>query len=137
MSFSLRNILFGATILLMSAAANAASVTLVDVANSQVRSGAYAGFYTLKIDGQDVLAMCDDFSTTSTIGETWTAYFNTQGDINGGAGKFNPNTTGYHQLPDNPTRSTRIRRRRTDIVPGRRIPGRRRLQNPRGIIHTR
>ena len=94
----LRNILFGAAIVLVSTAANAASVTLVDVANSQVRDGAYAGFYTLKIDGNNVLALCDDFSTNSTIGETWTGFFNTQADINGGAGKFYPNTVGYHQI---------------------------------------
>ncbi|MHB8729126.1 MAG: hypothetical protein ACYC9K_08805 [Sulfuricaulis sp.] len=93
----LRNILLGTTIVLVSTAANAASVTLVNVANSQVRDGAYAGFYTLNIDGQNVLAMCNDFSTTSTVGETWTAYFNTQGGINSGAGKFYPNTVGYHQ----------------------------------------
>jgi hypothetical protein len=82
----------------VSTVANAASVTLVDVANSQVRDGAYAGFYTLKVDGNNLLAMCDDVSTNSFIGETWTGNFNTLGTINGGAGKFYPNTVGYHQI---------------------------------------
>ena len=94
----LRNILFGVVIVLASTAANAASVTLVDVANSQVRDGAYAGFYTLKIDGNNLLAMCDDVSTNSFISETWAGNLNTLGTINGGAGKFYPNTVGYHQI---------------------------------------
>jgi hypothetical protein len=98
-SLSLRNILFGTIIILVSTVANAASVTLVDLANSQNRGGFAAGFYTLKIDGTNVLAMCDDFSTNSTINETWTGNFNTQADINGGAGKFQPSPgpVAYHQ----------------------------------------
>lgn len=99
MHLSLRNSFFSTIVILASTAANAASVTLLDTTNSQVRDGGYAGFYTLNIDGTNVLAICDDVSTHSTVLENWTANFNTQTDINGGAGKFYVNPpVNYHQV---------------------------------------
>jgi len=97
-SFPLRNLLFGVVAMVVSMAANAASVTLVDVANSQNRDGFYAGFYTLKVNGQDILAMCDDFTTNTTLGENWTANIYNYSDVNSGAGKFGPNPVLYSQV---------------------------------------
>ena len=93
----LRRMLFGTVIMLVSMAANAASVTLMDVANSQNRDGFYAGFYTLKVNGQGILAMCDDFTTNTTPGQSWTANIYSYSDINSGAGKFGPNPVLYSQ----------------------------------------
>lgn len=92
-----RNLLI-ATVMLGPVGANAASITLLNVANSQARHDAYAGFYTLKVDGQSVLGMCDDFSTNSTIGETWTGIVYDYSSLNSGAGKFGPDPTRYSQI---------------------------------------
>lgn len=66
-------------------AATAASVELTGIGDSQVRDGAYAGFYELKVDGLDILAMCDDRLTEVSIGDTWMANSFTFADIQAGA----------------------------------------------------
>lgn len=93
----LRRALLGAAVMLISLTANAAAVTLVNIANSQNRDGFYAGFYTLNVDGQNILAMCDDFTTNTTKGENWAADVYSYTDVNSGAGKFGPNPVIYSQ----------------------------------------
>jgi len=60
-------------------------VELTGVADSQPRSGEYAGLYELSVDGNTVLAMCDDFNTSVSIGDTWDADIFTYSDIQAGA----------------------------------------------------
>ena len=95
---ALRKLLVAAIFFVASAAVNAASVTLLNVANSENRGGFYAGFYTLSVDNQILPGMCDDFSTNSTIGETWNANILTYSDIVAGGGKFGPNLVKYSQI---------------------------------------
>ncbi|WP_116368854.1 PEP-CTERM sorting domain-containing protein [Parahaliea mediterranea] len=67
-------------------------------ANAQLRSGVMAGLYELKVDGITILAMCDDFNTHVTPGQTWDALLNDFSDIQAGGGKFNPgNNVKYSQ----------------------------------------
>ena len=74
--------------LFASVQAFAVTVTLVDTAGSVTRSGVREGLYTLSIAGQEVLGMCDDFSTHVHLGQTWTADVYTYADVQSGAGKF-------------------------------------------------
>jgi len=80
--------LFSITMLLVTGVVNAATsstVELISVGDSQVRDGAYAGLYELKVDGLDVLAMCDDRLTEVSLGDVWTANIFTFADIQTGA----------------------------------------------------
>ena len=88
--------LVAAALLCAGVSAQASSVVLVDTAASEVRNGAYAGFYTLSIDATTLPGMCDDFSTHINVGDSWMATVNTYADIMGGAGKFGP-TVKYNQ----------------------------------------
>jgi len=76
---------FAALALLATTCASGSTIKLIDVHNSQARNGVYAGLYTLNIDGQNVLAMCDDFNTHVHIGLEWSATAYGYGDIGGGA----------------------------------------------------
>lgn len=97
MKCSIAGLLFAA-VAAVSLNAHAATVTLTGVANAQVRDGAFAGFYSLEIDGNKLLGMCDDFSTNSTVGDTWTATVYDGAQVAGGAGKFGPDPTRYSQI---------------------------------------
>lgn len=90
--------LFIAAIAAASLNVNAATVKLTGVANAQVRDGAYAGFYALEVDGNKLLGMCDDFSTNSTVGDTWSAIVYDGAQVSAGAGKFGPDPTRYSQI---------------------------------------
>lgn len=82
----------------VAVSAHAASVKLVGVADSQVRTGAYAGLYELEVDGNSLLAMCDDINTHVSIGDMWNADFYTFSDIQSGAPvKFAPSVEKYSQ----------------------------------------
>lgn len=80
--FKVLLIIFGVSIW---GAVQAIPVELTGVADSQVRSGTYAGLYELSVDGNSVLAMCDDFNTSVSIGDTWDADIFTYSDIQAGA----------------------------------------------------
>ena len=69
----LRSTFLAVIALLLSTASSAATIKLVDVDHALPRDGVYAGLYTLNIDGQNELAMCDDFNTAIYIGLQWTA----------------------------------------------------------------
>lgn len=85
---------------LASACASGSTIKLVDLNNAQVRNNVYSGLYTLNIDGQNVLAMCDDFNTHTHVGMEWSATSYDYADIAGGApAKFVANgLTRYHQI---------------------------------------
>lgn len=69
----LRSTLLAVAAFLLSTTSSASTIKLTDVNHALPRSGVYAGLYTLNIDGQNVLAMCDDFNTSIYIGLQWTA----------------------------------------------------------------
>ncbi len=71
--------------LLATTHAQASTIKLIDVHNAQARDGVYSGLYTLRIDGQNVLGMCDDFNTEVDVGQQWTANAYSYSDIVGGA----------------------------------------------------
>ncbi len=80
---------FSLLALLATTGAQASTLKLVNVNNAQDRNGVYAGLYTLNIDGQNVLAMCDDFNTEIHIGQQWTANaYNYAGIVDGAPVKF-------------------------------------------------
>ncbi|MHB8471359.1 MAG: VPLPA-CTERM sorting domain-containing protein [Gammaproteobacteria bacterium] len=93
----LRSLFLVLAALLVSNIANAATVKLMDTASSQARGGALAGFYTLKIDGTQLLAMCDDRDTHVSPGDVWTADVYGYSTTNGGGGKFGPAPVKYSQ----------------------------------------
>lgn len=77
----------------VASAATLVSVQLVNVADSVPYSGVYAGQYTLAVsDGISppisILAVCDDFNTHISIGQTWQAWLTTPAEVAGGTGKF-------------------------------------------------
>lgn len=87
---SLRQALLAATLLLTSVTANAASVTFNSVANSVNRGGVYSGYYSLTIDTQAILGLCDSVNSQVNPPVTWTADIRTYADIQAGlVGKFN------------------------------------------------
>lgn len=94
----LRSLFLILATLLASSIANAASVKLINTASSQARGGALAGFYTLEIDGTQLLAMCDDRDTHVSPGDVWTADVYGYSTINGGGGKFGPAPVKYSQV---------------------------------------
>ena len=87
---SLRQSLVAAALLLAAAAAPAASVTFNSVANSVNRGGVYAGYYSLTIDTEAILGLCDSRNSQVNPPVTWTADILTYADIQAGLiGKFN------------------------------------------------
>ena len=83
-----------AALILLSTAANAASVTFTSVANSVNRGGVYSGHYALTINTQAILGLCDAVESFVNPPVTWTADIRSYADIQGGAvGKFNNPST--------------------------------------------
>lgn len=95
MTTALRNLMVVATIILASTVANASSVTFNGVANSIDRGGVYSGLYSLTLDTQTILGMCDSRNSFVSPPSTWTADIRTYADIQAGlVGKFNSPSTG-------------------------------------------
>lgn len=93
MNASLRVLLLSAVTLGSSSVVHASTVTFNNVASSEARNGVWAGFYSLTIDGNPVLAMCDDrYTGTAT---NWNASIYGYSTINSGGGKFGPNAVAY------------------------------------------
>lgn len=89
-TLSLRHALAAATLLLAAVAAQASSVTFNNVANSVNRGGVYSGFYSLTLDTDAILGMCDSRYSLVNPPVTWTADILTFADIQAGlVGKFN------------------------------------------------
>jgi hypothetical protein len=89
-AISLRRALATATLLLAAVAAQASSVTFNGVANSVNRGGVYAGFYSLTLDTETILGLCDARYSLVNPPTTWTADIRTFADIQAGlVGKFN------------------------------------------------
>lgn len=89
-----RTELVAAVLILLSTAANAASVTFTNVANSVNRGGVYSGYYALTINTQAILGLCDSRYSVVNPPVTWTADIRSYADIQGGAvGKFNNPST--------------------------------------------
>lgn len=76
----------------LSVQVQAASVHLDSTGNSQARNGVYEGFYQLTVDSTSVLAMCDDFNTNVSVGDSWTGYAYNYGQVtsNPSLVKFSP-----------------------------------------------
>ena len=89
-AISLRRALATAMLLLAAVAAQASSVTFNGVANSVNRGGVYAGFYSLTLDTDTILGLCDARYSQVNPPTTWTADIRTFADIQAGlVGKFN------------------------------------------------
>lgn len=69
-------------------AATLVNVKLVNTSDSVAYGGVWAGNYTLEVDGVPILAMCDDYATRVTLGQTWQAWLYSPAEVAGGAGKF-------------------------------------------------
>jgi hypothetical protein len=71
--------------------ANASTLTLLDQGNSAVISlgdgGVYAGLYHMALDGNSISAMCDDYLTHISFGQTWDVNLWAYNDVING--KFN------------------------------------------------
>jgi len=90
----LRNLVAATTVILASAAADAATVTFNNVANAINRGGVYTGLYSLTIDSETLLAMCDSRYSQVAPPMTWTADVLGYAAIQAGAvGKFNSPST--------------------------------------------
>jgi hypothetical protein len=94
LTVSLRSALVAATLMIASTGASALStVTFNNVANSEARS-VYTGFYSLTIDSNAILGLCDSRNSLINPPVTWTADILTYADIQaGGVGKFNSPST--------------------------------------------
>ena len=94
MRIALRSVLVAAALMIASTGANALStVTFNNVANSEARS-VYTGFYSLTIDSNSILGLCDSRNSLINPPVTWTADILTYADIQaGGVGKFNSPST--------------------------------------------
>lgn len=93
MSTTVRNCV-AAAILLATSIAHTATVTFNDVANSVDRGGVYSGFYSLTLDTQAILALCDSRDSVVNPPATWTGDLRSFADIQSGAiGKFNTPST--------------------------------------------
>lgn len=89
-AISFRRALAAATLLLAAVAAQAASVTFNNVANSVNRGGVYSGLYSLTLDTEAILGLCDSRFSLVNPPVTWTADILTFADIQAGlVGKFN------------------------------------------------
>lgn len=71
-----------------ASAATLVNVELVSVGDSVVYNGVWAGEYIIKVDGVPIGAVCDDFNTHITVGQTWQAWAYTPAEVAAGAGKF-------------------------------------------------
>ncbi|RMG31291.1 MAG: hypothetical protein D6721_01605 [Gammaproteobacteria bacterium] len=76
---------------LFTSAAQALPVTakLTGVSDAVVIDGVYTGYYDLQVDGTNLLALCDDYETSMSLGDTWQATWLTRADVLAGKGKFN------------------------------------------------
>ena len=91
---NLRRLAVAATLILAATVANAASVTFNSVANSVNRGGVYSGFYSLTLDTESILGLCDSRNAFVNPPITWTADIRSYADIQSGAvGKFNSPST--------------------------------------------
>ncbi len=91
---NLRRLAVAATLILAATVANAASVTFNNVANSVDRGGVYSGFYSLTLDTESILGLCDARNSFVNPPITWTADIRSYADIQSGAvGKFNSPST--------------------------------------------
>jgi len=91
---NLRRLAVAATLILAATVANAASVTFNSVANSVDRGGVYSGFYSLTLDTESILGLCDSRNAFVNPPITWTADIRSYADIQSGAvGKFNSPST--------------------------------------------
>jgi len=91
---NLRRLAVAATLILAATVANAASVTFNNVANSVDRGGVYSGFYSLTLDTESILGLCDSRNSFVNPPITWTADIRSYADIQSGAvGKFNSPST--------------------------------------------
>jgi len=91
---NLRRLAVAATLILAATVANAASVTFNSVANSVDRGGVYSGFYSLTLDTESILGLCDSRNSFVNPPITWTADIRSYADIQSGAvGKFNSPST--------------------------------------------
>lgn len=90
----LRRSVVATVLLFAAAAANASSVTFNNVANSVNRGGVYSGFYSLTLDTETILGLCDSRNSQVNPPVTWTADIRSFADIQAGAvGKFNSPST--------------------------------------------
>jgi hypothetical protein len=74
---------------LLSSTVMATTLTYEGVGMSTVRNGAYAGLYAMNLDGVDIYAMCDDYSTHIAPPYSWEVQIWTYDQVEAGAGKFN------------------------------------------------
>jgi hypothetical protein len=79
----LRVIVVAALASLLTVPAHAADMKLIGTSGTENVGGYWAGFYTLTADGDTLLAMCDDFYTHVSNGDTWTANRYTYADLTG------------------------------------------------------
>ncbi len=86
----LRKSAVAAALILAGTIAQAASVTFNNAANSVNRGGVSAGFYSLTLDTESILGMCDSRNSFVAPPYTWTADILSYADIQAGLiGKFN------------------------------------------------
>jgi hypothetical protein len=91
---ALRRLLAAVVLIACSVAAQAASLTYNNTANSVNRGGAATGFYNMTLDTVNILAMCDARFSTINPPVTWNVDVWTYADIQAGAvGKFNSPST--------------------------------------------
>jgi len=94
MTRALHNLLLAGAILLATGTGHAASVTFNGVANSVDRGGVYSGLYSLTIDAETLLALCDSRNSVVNPPLAWTADIWTFANIQAGSiGKFNSPST--------------------------------------------
>lgn len=96
--------LFGVLLFLLctlgGVVANASTVTVqfTGIGSSVPYHGVYAGYYDVKIDGVNATVMCDDFTATIHVGDTWVANVFTYADVLGGASTKFSGTVKYSQI---------------------------------------
>lgn len=79
------------------ALAVAVNVQFINQGTSVPYHGVYAGYYNVKVDGVNTLALCDDFLTGISYGQSWTANEFTYADVAGGASTKFLDTQKYSQ----------------------------------------
>jgi len=78
-----------AGLLILPLHADALTLEYKNTGISAPRAGAYAGLYGMELDGDPILAMCDDYLTHIAPPYSWDVYLWTYNDVEtGGKGKF-------------------------------------------------
>ena len=94
--------LLGMFLMLLTATCYAIPVSVtfdgVDTSKAAVRSSAWAGFYSLSENNEQILGMCDDYNTDVKTSGAWNAELYSYTDIVNGVGRWGTPVADYNVI---------------------------------------